>query len=257
MTHGTKWILGLWLLGGCIGGPDPTQVELGLRTAVSVAHITSLGLAAAEGLDSGCGDPVTVCGTFPCEQEVTLELDEDCPVPLLGPGDGTITVTVAFSAADTARVDYAAQGVSIGGSPLVAVSAADLEAFRSDEGILYIDYSSSEVDVFDQSIAGIQAADWEVRVDTAGTPEDASDDSLTLSGRQEDIETTNINTFRAESVVVERSCDRNPIAGSGDLSDTGLLSLGSWDVAFHAECDGRADLGSGSATRPVALGLGD
>lgn len=242
----------LFLL-GCASAPDPELLEVGLATAASVGRVTTLALAAAEGIETGCGDVAEPCAGYPCERVVEIVLDEDCPLPLMGAATGTIAVEAELHDAERATLDFSVVDVSFGTRAPIAVSASDLEARRFDGETLYIDFSSSDTRVLDESLVGVDSARWELTVQLAGTPGDVTDDTIVVDGSFENIETANIQTVTVDGARLDPSCLANPIAGSAALDSSALLRSNDWDVAFHEECDGRADFTMGSTATSVEL----
>lgn len=213
--------------------PDVALLESGLSTAASVAHISALALEAAE-----------PCQAFPCEEDLDIELGI---VPLLGPADGVVAVTLRSSDVDNATLSFDATDIEVFGAQMAAVTATDLQARRDDEGVVFVDFSSDDIDVLGGgSLVDVDTADWTVRVDGV----------LTINGEQDSISVPAVEQFEAVDVVVDPECLANPVGGTGELLDVSSLIPQTWDVTFHPECDGRAVFTSGGSSLSVPLDFG-
>lgn len=238
-------LLALALAPGCAPGPDTALPRQGITTGITMAHVATLALGVALGEDTGCADPIVGCTDFPCEQQVELELGPGCPMHLVGDPEGSFTIEVNMIADDRVELDYDDLDIGIGGIPAVSVSTADLDLTIGDEGTLGVDFDSSDVTAFDQGVAGVHQADWHIDVDTNDTLGDITDDVLTLTGDQEEIGTIEVLLFDAEDVVVDPSCNRNPIAGTGTVQEVSSLSPERFNLTFGPDCDGTFDFGNG------------
>jgi hypothetical protein len=202
------------------------------------AHLGTVAVTAST--PPSCANVTAACSTFPCSSgAVTITLGAGCPLPLGQAPAGTIDVSGSWSSATDATLDATLTGVTAsGGASLVT-------------GMHGVTVSGTSVTYFGQDVAisggAIGATStWTVDTDDAGTPDDPTDDSYTVSGTDSTITGTSTATITAGNVVLSPGCKLNPTAGSVTWQSVNGASVSEGTLTFHSACDGMADsLGAG------------
>jgi hypothetical protein len=96
-----------------------------------------------------------------------------------------------------------------------------------------------------------------VGVDSAGTPDDPSDDTYTVDGGGQVASDGGIWQVAVGQTVLSPDCRENPTSGFATIQDVSVATGGDTGWLFHATCDGNAEVaasvGRGSAWSGRAL----
>lgn len=232
------------LLTACGGGKKESEfrtLEVGLGTAAALGHATSIAMNAlnATAGQSTCASVTTACTTFPCTGEVSIALGSGCPLPLGGVASGTVTVSASFSDADSAVMTTQFVDASAAGGNVMVTTATTLTMRRSGD-IIDLTYVGQNVEVQGNTTLAAQST-WTIEIQTSGTPDDPSDDILTIDGIQQSVAGNDTSQLTVSSAVLDPACRLNPISGSAIIQEVGGLSVSQQFIEFHAACDGTAE----------------
>ena len=259
---GTLGLLGLaW--GGCVAlvslDGDVEAVEVAIGSVGPSAHAGAVAMAAMAGDVTRCARVIEHCdGHYPCHGAVEVELGPECPLPLGEGGTGIISVEGTWHSAHEATLAASFTDVEIFGRALVVVQASDVVVHWSPEhDDTWVSFSDAIVEVGCWRGVSISSSDWEVLIDHMGSPEDPSDDVYVIDGNSAVVRTTSVRDLSLDRVVLDPSCRLNPIAGTGQLVDVGILSVSVVDIAFHDTCDGEVEIGSSHSRESLPLDVLD
>jgi hypothetical protein len=244
----------LLFLGACGGASQHPidEVQFGLTTAASVGRVSALAMDAIKGPATACATVKTACTTYPCTAgAVTIALGSGCPLPLGGTSSGTVNVTGTWQSVDQATLAHTfvnTQVTAQNNKALAVASVTQVSAQRSASAISVKYTGANAVAAASGSAAAIGASDsWTVSVDTKGTADPADDvvtvNATSASGGAGIGATARVATIT--DVVLDPSCQLNPISGSADLTEVsgGLIPIPTiLKIKFHAACDGNAEV---------------
>jgi hypothetical protein len=240
-----RWLLlSTMVCAGCFGTGDAdlSPIETALVAGSSIGHSASM-TAAAMDAPVACVNVTQPCGAaYPCDCVAAVTLGDACPLPLGGVGNGEVAVSGSWAATDMATLGMMLGiGVSDG---KIAVSQALGVKVSTQTGHQLVAYVGQDVSVTNGATLAAQSS-WTVDVDERMTPGDPSDDVYTIDGGQQGISAgggADVAQVTLTSVLLDPSCRKNPVSGSGIIQQVGTSSLEEVHVAFHAKCDGKADV---------------
>ncbi|MDF1561668.1 MAG: hypothetical protein P1V51_01420 [Deltaproteobacteria bacterium] len=227
--------------GGSEGEEDLRSLEVALASSTSVAQTASIALQAMNG-GSACATVVTACAAFPCSGEVSIDLGAGCPLPLGGVASGTVSVTGQWTDATSATMTSQFVNATSEGRDVVAVSATSVVVSQTGDRV-DISYVGQDVEVRGEIAVAAQST-YVLEVDTAGTPDDPSDDTTTVTSTQQGVTGTDVVQLAITSAVISPDCRLNPIDGQATLQEVGsgsTISINMETIEFHAACDGQAE----------------
>lgn len=218
---------------------DPTQrlVEVALAAGSNLGFAANVALAALGG-PVGCGTPSPACTSYPCTNEITVALSDTCQLPLGGAASGSIKVSGIWSSADTGTITANFPDAKIGGRD-VLVSTGTTVLVKRGTSDTTVTYLGQNVAVRGATALAAQSA-WTVKIDPAGTPADASDDSYTITGIQQSAGTGDTSQVALTNVKLDPKCRKNPVDGLAIIQKAGS-TVDQRVINFHAACDGKMD----------------
>lgn len=271
-------IFGTLLLLGCGGSdavddlnnffrdPNTEPVRATIKTAVPLAHVAAVSMAAVQGNRPPQVISYDTCSTYPCTALIKIELDPD-NLPFANAAGGTVMVAGLWSSANQAILTVSFIDVQPGVPffkvskvstfPVIATTTP-VSGFRIVYADIDIDIDSEPDDTIDLSDSEIQAEydrlqasassdpevnismdAWVIEMADAGTPTVFTDDSYTISGGGQYIDISATSSSSSAGIFqlglvgvrVNRDCSRNPTDG----------------LAFVQE----VDAGGGSGSLPV------
>ena len=117
-------------------------------------------------------------------------------------------------------------------------------------GTTTVDFASAGIEVSeDFSDWGIDVAAWDVVIDHNDTRGNTHDDLYTINGSGLEVHNLDMRSTALVDVVVDGSCDQNPISGTGTLEEIAGPRSRELTVEFRDVCDGRAEVTANSNGR--------
>ena len=234
---------------GCIGiislNGDVEQVEVAIGSVGPTAHAASVAMAAMAGDVAKCARVLEHCdGHYPCMGQVEVEIGPECPLPLGGSGEGIVVVEGTWHSPHEATVGASFTNVEVGGCGLVLVEASNVLIHWDPygDGETWVSFSDADVEVSAWRGVLVSSSDFDVVIEHNDTPDDPSDDAYVVDGSSVLVHNTTTRTLDLRHVIMDPACRLNPIAGSGELVEVGLMSVSVVDVTFHDTCDGEVEV---------------
>ncbi|HEX2574025.1 MAG TPA: hypothetical protein VH877_31035 [Polyangia bacterium] len=234
---------------GCGGSQsDVKSLEVAMGAAAAIGQSAVLANSAVNATGTvTCAAASPACTSFPCTTTVTVTLGSGCPVPLGGDGTGTVTVSGTWQSADQATVTSEYTSARVGTRNLVVAQTRNYTVQRSGDTVTAT-YTGQNVQVRG-AVALAAQSNWTVVVNTAGTPDDPSDDTYTINGTQQSAGGTSVAQLNVSSAVLSPSCRRNPTSGSATIQQVSATRIRQETVQFQSTCDGTAQLTSTTGGR--------
>lgn len=256
---GPMWKLGLCVVSvsaaACIDtdgdSVDTAPAENVIGTAAPLAHAGTLAMAVLSGSPTPCASVVVGCAQAPCPVEVRVSVGEGCDLPIGASGaTGRVPVTGTMSTPDNANLIAAFHDVDVNGEQVIFRRGA-FTVSRTGS-VLTMAYGDQGLEVTEPNVS-VQQAGWTVKVETGATLGDPRDDRMEITGAQQVVIDAQVTHVVLTKVVIEGRCALNPTGGSVTIEKVGTSSGAVTTLAFHAACDGRADVTSvGGGT--IAIG---
>lgn len=237
----------LFIVGGCSSGNPLREPAQGIASAALTARGVSLAVTAVAGSTAPCVQVTKACTSFPCDGAATVTLGAGCELPLGGAASGQISVSGSWTSQSSASVQ--AQFIDVraaaGNNTVALTSVTSISSSQSGDTVT-VQYSGSTA----QARAGASnaaiggASSWQVVVDTMGTAE-ASDDILTIKSTAASGAAGLGASAKAASfdgVVIDPSCDQNPTAGTGSITEVSGFIPKITRFEFHSACDGKGEV---------------
>lgn len=236
--------------------PNTEPVRATIKTAVPLAHIAAVSMAAVQNNPPSQVISYDTCSTYPCAALIIMELDP-ANIPFAYVAGGTVMVAGLWSSANqailTASFIDVQPGVpffkvsKVSTFPVIATQTpisglkivyADIDIDIDSEPDDTIDLSASEIQAEYDRLQASASSDpevnismdaWVIELADAGTPIDFTDDSYTISGGGQyiDISATSSSTsagiFQLGLVGtrVSPACSRNPTDGLAFIQEVG------------------------------------
>ncbi len=236
----------LVMTAGCHDLDDRIEpVEVAIGVAGPMGHSAAVAMESMAAGAVACARVLEDCaGAYPCDGSVEIEVGEDCPLPLGEDAEGIVVVHGSWTAAGVAQLSADYTDISVGGRGLLVVEASSFSVTYDPAGVMatVVDFSDTSVELAGSQGLYVGATSWNVEIDPQGTPTNPRDDIFTIWGSDTTVQGTGTQTVDIDDVVLDPSCRRNPIGGTGDIVTVAPARVETLDVAFHADCDGRAEV---------------
>ena len=269
--------------------PNTEPVRATIKTAVPLAHIAAVSMAAVQDNPPPQVISYDTCSVYPCLALITMELDP-ANLPFAYPAGGTVLVAGLWASPNqailTASFIDVQPGVpffkvsKVSTFPVMATTTpvsglkivyADIDIDISSEPDDTIDLTNAEIqaeyDRLQASVSGdpeinISMDAWVIQMADDGTATDFTDDSYSISGGGQYIDINSTSSpdsagiFQVGMVDVRVSpvCSRNPTDGLAFIQEAGSGGSGSFPVLASALME--FDSTCNGAVR-VLVGLGN
>lgn len=234
---------------GAVQPDDPVrEVTLGLGSSGAVARSAMLALDAIAGTSNACVTVNQACTTYPCNGSVTVTQGAGCAMPLGGAGTGSVTVTGQWTSATKATVSTQFTDVKTDAQKALAVANVTQVSVEKVSNTVTVKFTGANATAGTSgtgtgSIGSSNS--WEVAIDTKATA-DIADDVYTVkitSAGGSAGTNTSAKTVTFDGVVINPSvCTKNPIAGSGKITEVKNFIPNIVDVKFVSACDGKVEV---------------
>lgn len=233
-------------IGGCGGGNPLHETALGISAATSVGRGAELAFSAMTGTTIACVQVTTACTTYPCDSSATVTLGNGCGLPLGGNATGTMVMAGHFDSAESASFTATFTNVTVDNTkPIALASVSDVTASKSG-GALTVTYAGENA-VARSSVGGASigaASSWTIAVDDKGNS-DPADDSFSIQASSASGAAgvgASAKAATLTNVVVDPSCAKNPIGGSGSITEVSTFIPTIEKISFHSACDGKGEV---------------
>lgn len=220
-------------------------VETAIGVAGPMGHSAAVAMESMAAGAVACARVLEDCaGNFPCDGSVEITVGEDCPLPLGEDAQGLVVVHGSWSDAGAAQLSADYTDIVVGGRGLLVVEASSFSVSYDPNGSMptEVDFSDTTVELAGSQGLYVGSSSWSVSIDPMETPSNPRDDVFTIWGSDTTVEGTGTQTVDIDDIVLDPSCRRNPIAGTGDIVTVAPGRIESLDVTFHPDCDGRAEV---------------
>lgn len=264
--------------------PTIEPIESAFKTMVPLGYIASVVMALAEGYEIENAAITNSCNSFPCAALATVELNSTV-MPIALDGYGDVTVAGLWTNAESAVLSMSFTDMEIG-TGIFPVPGITTIPVRRYNGMVTFVYGASDIDINTQPAAVHNLGEteiqqelarldqefpqdpelalfmeaWSVQVDDEGTPSVFLDDTFTLNGGGQGVETSigQVSVLQLAMVDSQFSfdCSLNPVTGMAVLQEIEVSSgprstwpkLGQALIQFDSICGGEANIliGSGS-----------
>jgi len=163
------------------------------------------------------------------------------------PGGLTVTVSGTWQSADQATVTSEYTSARVGTRNLVVAQTRNYTVQRSGDTVTAT-FTGQNVQVRG-AVALAAQSNWTVVVNTAGTPDDPSDDTYTINGTQQSAGGTSVAQLNVSDAVLSPSCRRNPTSGRATIQQVSATRIRQEAIEFQSTCDGTAQLTSTTGGR--------
>jgi hypothetical protein len=245
----------LSLLSGCsvlehfdAANSPSNPVDDVIGVSVPLGWAANLALAVHAGQPLGCTSIADHCEGFGCLEEVTIEIDALCPLPLLDGGEGSISVWGTWLDDDQALLHFDFSEASAAGRPLIRDHLFATLATQSDDAVTVL-WAWQGV-TLDADGVGADQNLWAVEVARAGDGADPLADTVTVDGLSQvagifldDGDDVGIVQVSVGAAVFSPECGLNPTSGEAAWQEVGTGALALQLLQFHSDCDGLADTG--------------
>ena len=245
----------LLLLSGCsfierfdASNAPPNPVDDIVGASVPMAWAANLALAAHAGQELDCVSIEDQCGEVGCLEEVTIDVGDECPLPLLDGGEGTIHVWGTWVDEDEALLHFDFRSVLADGRPLIRDLMFGVLATQHTRGVTLLwawqGISLAEAEVgTDQSL-------WSVEVERVEDQADPWSDEIRIDGLSQlsgiDVGeelSGQVVQVALEGALFTPECGLNPLSGGAVWQEVGTEAVAMQVLSFHERCDGLADTG--------------
>jgi hypothetical protein len=247
--------LALSLLSGCsflqrfeASNAPGNPIDDVIAVSVSVGWAANVALAAHAGQDLDCTSIADHCAGIGCLEEVTIEIDDACPLPLLNGGSGSISVWGTWLDEDQGLLHFDFSDARADGRQLIRDTLLGTLATQHDKGVTLL-WAWQGVSLDEDEIATDQHL-WAVEVERVGEGADPWTDSIRVDGISQltavglgDEHSGQVVQVAVEEAIFAPECGLNPISGGAVWHEVGSEAVALQLVSFHDRCDGLADTG--------------
>jgi hypothetical protein len=283
--------------GGKNQTPNIEPIAANIKTVVPLAYAASVAMEAVTGNGVANAQVSNRCTSFPCLSLVTIMLQAE-QVPVRLDEYGQVLIAGLWSSPTQAVMTFSFTSLKIATGDYPVLEISTIPVVRNNDGLV-LAYGSIDINIDSEPVDSVSLDDAQVqaelkrvdtatsddpninvrmdafvvRVDNAGSPADFSDDTYTVSGggQYADVnsDSTRVLQLGMANVRMTSACKLNPDQGfavvnelavsTGDASQWPKLGVASF--AFHAECDGRANVPAAIGTygiisnRDIELGM--
>lgn len=264
--------------------PTIEPIESAFKTMVPLGYIASVVMALAEGYEIENASITNSCNSFPCAALATVELNSTV-LPIALSAYGEVTIAGLWTNAESAVLSMSFSDMEIGTGIFPVPGITTIPA-RRQNGLVTFVYGASDIDINTQPAAvhdlgeteiqqELERLDqefpedpelalfmeaWSVQVDDGGTPGEFIDDTFTLNGGGQGVETSISQVSVLQLAMVDSrfsfECSLNPVTGMAVLQEIEVSSgprstwpkLGQALIQFNSICGGEANIliGTGS-----------
>lgn len=264
--------------------PTLEPIESAFKTMVPLGHIANVVMALAEGYEIDNASITNNCNSFPCAALATVQLNS-MVLPMSLEVYGEVTIAGLWTSSESAVLSMAFTEMEIG-TGIFPVQGITTIPVQRQGGLLSIVYGASDIDINNEPAAVHNLGDaeiqqelerldqefpadpelalfmeaWSVQVDNGGTPGEFLDDTFTLNGGGQGVETSVGQVAVLQLAVVDSQfsfdCSLNPVTGMAVLQEIEVSSgpkstwpkLGQALIQFDSSCSGEASIliGTGS-----------
>ena len=243
------------LLSGCsvlerfeASNAPPNPVDDVVGVSVPMGWAANLALAAHAGQALECTSISDHCADAGCLEEVTIEVGDACPLPLLDGGDGTVSVWGTWMDEDQALLHFDFSDARADGRPLIRDLLFGTLATQHADGVTLL-WAWQGVSLDDAEIGTDQSL-WGVEVERAGDEADPWNDAVRVNGVSQltgvdlgDEFSSQVVQVALEEALFVPDCGLNPVSGEGVWQEVGTEAVAIQLLRFHERCDGLADTG--------------
>lgn len=264
--------------------PTVEPIESAFKTMVPLGYIANVVMALAEGYEFDNASITNSCNSFPCAAVATVELNA-VVLPMALDAYGEVTVAGLWTSSESAVLSMSFTDMEIG-TGIFPVPGITTVPVQRQGGLVTIVYGASDIDINTQPDTVHNLGDteiqqelerldqefpedpelalfmeaWSVQVDDGGTPGEIIDDTFTLNGGGQGVETSISQVSVLQLAMVDSrfsfECSLNPVTGMAVLQEIEVSSgprstwpkLGQALIQFDSICGGKANIliGTGS-----------
>ena len=226
--------------------PNPVDDIVGL--SVPMGWAANLALAAHAGQELECASISDHCGEAGCLEEVTLEVSDECPLPILDGGEGTVAVWGTWLDEDRALLHFDFSDARADGQALIRDRVVGALATQHSRGVTVLwawqGFSLDAAEVgSDQNL-------WAVEVERDGEDADPWNDTFRIDGLSQvtgldlgDDFSRKVIQVALEGARFVPDCGLNPVSGNAVWHQVGQEAVALQVLSFHERCDGLAETG--------------
>ena len=226
--------------------PNPVDDIVGL--SVPMGWAANLALAAHAGQALECTSILDHCAEKGCLEEVIIEINDACPLPILDGGEGTISVWGTWLDDDRALLHFDFSDARADGRPLIRDLLFGALATQHTDGVTLL-WAWQGVSL-DEAEVGTEQSLWGVEVEREGEEADPWTDAIRVNGISQitgvdlgDDFSGQLVQVALEEALFVPECGLNPISGEGAWHQLGTEAVALQVLSFHERCDGLADTG--------------
>ncbi len=253
--------------GNILRDPDTETIRATLKTAVPLARVAAISMAAVQNQDNPGVSSSNSCFSFPCAAIVTIDPSSQL-LPFAIDSVGVVKVAGLWTSSGNAilTVSFNDMRIGIPSFPVIKISTIPVVKSDNPTGGYTVVYASTDINVEWESSDSVLLTNeeiqaeydrtntdaprnlevslnmdaWIVQYVDGGTPNDVSDDTYSISGGGQYVDVTSDNSPVSNGIIqlgmvgvtITPGCIVNPTSGLAVIQEAGTASSGLGSMPF-------------------------